>query len=565
MNPFVQEIAHFVSQHTPLDQTDVRHLIEVPKDPAHGDYAFPCFSLAKTLRKAPAAIAAQLAKTSHPWEYVETLNPMGPYVNFTVNRTRFVEVVLGSIQESGSAYGDSDLGKGKVVVADFSSPNLFKPFAVHHLRSTAIGHALCNTYEALGYSTVKVNHLGDWGTPFGKIMVAYDRWGDQEALQAHPTLELFRLYVKFEEQAQEDDTLNEEARQRFSRLERGDPQVVSRWESLRASCLKELGRTYEMLEIHFDSWAGESFYRDMLDDLIQSLVDSGLAVQSEGALVVNLDDYDLPPFLLRKRDEASLYQTRDLAAALYRHRHYGFDKLIYVTDSGQSLYFRQLFKVLELMGEDWVGQAVHVPFGLLNFKGGKMSTRQGNVILLEDVLNRSVELTRAIIEEKNPGLEGKDRVARDVGIGAVIFADLSSRRNKNIEFDWEEVLNFNGETGPYIQYTHARFCSVLRKRGQSGLNQANLGLLGEEAEYAVVKTLERLPATILAAAEAFEPSLIAGYLLELCAQANRFYNGCRVLGDDEALTRARVALTYCITVALRKGLSLLGMKAPERM
>ena len=565
MNPFVQEIAQFISKHTPLEQDKAQQLIEVPKDPKLGDYAFPCFALAKTLKKAPAAIATELAGVSYHWTYIGALRAIGPYLNFTVDKTRFARYVLENILDAGIHFGDSDEGAGKNVVVDFSSPNLFKPFAIHHLRTTGIGNAICKLYEALGYHCIKVNHLGDWGTPFGMIMVAYDRWGDESQLRAHPTFELGRLYVKFGEEAAQDENLNDEARERFRKLEGGDAEVLAQWEWLREACMNELTRVYEMLDIQFDAYAGESFYRDMLDDVVQAVLDAGLAIESEGALIVKLDDYSMPPCMLRKRDGATLYHTRDIAAALYRYEHYHFDKMIYVTDAGQSLNFRQFFKVLELMGKDWIENVVHVPFGLLNFKGGKMSTRQGNVILLEDVLDKAIELTRAIIEEKNPDLEDRETVAREVGVGAVVFADLSSRRNKNIEFDWDEVLNFNGETGPYVQYTYARFCSVLRKYGKEVPSDIDVSLLKEDAEHVLIKILERLPEEIHAAAAAYEPSMIANYLLELCTEANRFYNSYRVLGNDVALTRARVALVYCTTMALRKGLYLLGMKAPERM
>jgi len=565
VNPFVQEIARFISKFTPIEEAQVQELIEVPKNAKLGDYAFPCFALAKAFKKPPAAVAAVLANTAHDWRHISQANAAGPYLNFSVDRTAFAQYVLESILRSGVGYGNSDEGNGKKVVVDFSSPNILKPFAVHHLRSTGIGNSICRLYEALGYECVRVNHLGDWGTPVGKIMVAFDRWGDAKELKAHPTYELFRLYVKFGEEAKKDERLNDEARKRFSRLEGGDVEAVAQWMSLREACLRELKRVYRMLGIEFDSYAGESFYRDAVDGVVGLAVDAGLAIESEGALVVPLDEFGMPPCILRKRDEATVYATRDIAAALYRWEHYGFAKMVYVTDAGQSLHFRQFFKVLELMGKDWIKTAVHVPFGLLNFKGGKMSTRHGNVILLEEVLKKSIQLTRAIIEEKNPELEDKDRVARDVGVGAVVFADLSSKRNKNVEFDWDQVLNFNGETGPYVQYTHARFCSVLRKYGQKVPDRVDAALLADEAEYAVIRILERLPSVIAAAAKAYEPSLVAGYLLDLCTEANRFYNECRVLSDNEPLTRARVALTYCIAIVLRKGLLLLGMKAPEQM
>ena len=572
MNPFVQEMVHLISEATEMDEEAVHGSIEVPPDERLGDYAFPCFVLAKRFKKSPALIAQELAERIQTGPYVSEVRSAGPYLNFVVDKQKLVWHVLGQITEQGLSFGTDHRGTGKTVVLDFSSPNIAKPIGVHHLRSTALGNALYKIHDFLGYRCVRINHLGDWGTQFGQVVVAYKRWGDQAEVEADPIVKIMELYVKFHEEAEKNPALHEEARDWFNRMEQEDEEALGLWRWLKEETLRELRKVYDTIDVQFDSYAGESFYIDMLDDTIQEIVDTGLAVESEGALIVSLDQCDMPPCMLRKRDGSSLYATRDITAALYRFRKYHFDKMIYTTDTAQILHFKQFFKVLELMEKDWANRCVHVPFGRMNLKDGTMSTRKGRVILLEDLLDRATELTGEIIERKNPHLENKDQVAREVGVGAVIFADLSTRRAKDVVFDWDEVLNFDGDTGPYLQYTHARFSSVLRKYGEEvPPKKADLSLLEQPEEITVVKILDRFPGQVQNAAEACEPSLIASYLIDLATAANRFYNtgvkdrARRVIGDDPKVTDARIVLTYGVKVVLERGLKLLGMKSPERM
>ncbi|MDA0747898.1 MAG: arginine--tRNA ligase [bacterium] len=565
-NSFKEEIAQKIADGSGLAAGDVVGLIEVPPNPEMGDYALPCFTLAKTLRKAPNLIAQELAEKMEPSGRITEVKAAGPYLNFFVSQDAFVQETVEEILAKGRAYGRSEEGLGKIVVIDFSSPNVSKPFTIAHLRSTAIGNSLCRIYEAVGWKVVGINHLGDWGAPHGMNIAAYKRWGDDEAIKKNPPYELFNLYVKFNAEVEKDPSLKEEVREWTRKLEDGDSEARRLWSWFREETVKDFKRMYDRLGVTFTEYIGESFFHDHVDGVIGELKDKRLAVESEGALVVKLDDYDMPPCILQTGHGTSVYHSRDLAAALHRKKTYNFDRMLYATDAGQALHFRQFFKVLELMENDWAKDCVHVPFGLISFKDGKMASRRGNVIFLEDVLDRAVELTRQIIEEKNPNLPNKDEVAENVGIGAVIYADLDSRRTRDVLFDWDEILNFNGETGPYIQYTHARYCSVLRKYGEEvPPSNPDLSLLVEPEAISVVKCLQKFPGRILGAAEANEPSQIASYLIELCAAANRFYNAHRVVSEEEALTRVRVTLVYSITVVLASGLHLLGMKAPEEM
>jgi len=565
MNPFVQEIVKSIAAHMDLSEEEIAGQIALPPNPEMGEYAFPCFVLAKTMRKAPAVIAEELAGKVKPGVLIRAVRNAGPYLNFEVKRDRLAAFVLGEIFEQGERYGTSDEGSGKTVVIDYSSPNIAKPIGIHHLRTTAIGHALYRIYEALGYRCIGINHLGDWGTQFGTVIVAYKRWGQEGLLKKAPIHYLLELYIKFHQEAEKDPSLEDEARGWFVKLEHGDEEATALWRLFRDLSLEELKRIYEQIGVRFDFYWGESFYNEMLDDTIAAMEAKGLLRESEGALIVDLSPHGLPPYLIRKRDGATLYQTRDIAAAFYRHERFGFSKMLYVVGAQQNLHFQQLFKVLELMGCPWVKDCAHVNFGTMRFKDGRMSTREGKIVFLEEVFERAVALTQAIIEEKNPDLKDKNKVARDVGIGAVLFADLSTRRIKDVAFDWDEVLNFDGETGPYVQYTHARFCSVLRKYGKLIEVDVDFSLLKAKEELAVVRLLEGFPRTVKAAADQYEPSLIARHLLDLSTEANRFYNTCRVMGEDEALTRARILLVAAVKTVLAKGLVLLGMKAPEEM
>ncbi|RMF83772.1 MAG: arginine--tRNA ligase, partial [Nitrospinota bacterium] len=443
MKKFLTAIVQLLQPHVPLSAEEIERTLELPPDPQMGDYGFPCFSLARHWKKAPAQIAAELAQRLQPTPLIPTIRPLGPYLNFFLHRPTVIQEVLEEISAQGAAYGQSKEGEGKTVIVEFSSPNIAKPFGVGHLRSTVIGHALHHIYQALGYQTIRINHLGDWGTQFGKLIVAYKTWGKEEVLQANPIRVLYDLYVRFHEEAEQNPALEDEARTWFKRLEDGDPEARRIWQWFNELSLKEFQRIYDRLGISFDYYTGESFYNTMLEDLVRRIQEAGLARYSEGALIVDLTPYNMPPLLLKKRDEATLYATRDLAAAEYRYRTFHFDKMLYVVGADQKLHFQQFFKVLELMGYDWVKRCVHVDFGLVKFNDEKMGTRRGNIIFLEEVLDKAVALAQSIIEEKNPHLEKKREVAEQVGIGAVIFADLSSRRTKDVQFQWERVLNFD--------------------------------------------------------------------------------------------------------------------------
>ncbi len=566
-NPFVKEIVQQLVGLSGVPSETLTRLIEVPPDPDLGDYALPCFSLAKTLRKAPNRIAEELAGQLNVGGRISEARAVGPYVNFFVRPASFVQAVLSKVLAEGRDYGRADVGKEKRVVIDFSHPNVAKPFGIHHLRSTVIGNALRNIFRVLGYEVIGINHLGDWGTQFAKLIAAWKRWGKGELTEGVINVEmLLDLYVRVHEEIEDDPAVEEEARNWLRRLEDGDPETRRMWQVCVNVSLKEFERIYDMLGITFESVAGESFYQDKIPETLKRLEARGLTQISEGATIVDLQAWDMPPFMALRSDDATLYATRDLAAAEYRWETYRFDRMLYVVDLAQSLYFKQLFKVLELMGHKWDDRCVHVLFGRLRFKDRTMSTRRGQIVFLEDVLNKAVDLTRAIIDEKNPNLPDKEQVAREVGIGAVIFADLDSRRARDVVFDWEEVLNFNGETGPYVQYTHARYSSVLRNSGRAlPPSDVDFSLLTEPETLAVVKCLEQFPARIERAAETYEPSIIATYLIDLCTVANRFYNTRRVILEDAPLTSARVALVYAITTVLAAGLDLLGMKAPKQM
>jgi arginyl-tRNA synthetase len=563
---FSEEIAGMLAEPANLSAADLLPLIEVPPEPEMGDYALPCFTLAKTFRKSPNQIAENLASSVTPTERIKEVRATGPYLNFFIDPIALVRETMGAIFLKGQEFGTGTDGSRKTVVIDFSSPNISKPFTIGHLRTTAIGHSLGRIYAALGWNVVGINHLGDWGAPHGMNIAAYKLWGDEEALRKNPPYELFNLYVKFNAELEKDPSLIEAVRSWTRKLEQGDEEALSLWQWFRDETIKDFQKMYDRMGITFTETIGESFFHEKVDAVVEELREKELAEESEGALVVKLDDFDMPPCILQTGHGTSLYHGRDLAAAMYRKEKYNFDRMIYTTDAGQSLHFKQFFKVLELAGYEWAEDCVHVPFGVITFKDGRMSTRRGNVIFLEDALNRAVELTKQIIEAKNPDLPDKEQIAEDVGVGAVIYADLDSRRTRDVVFDWDEILNFNGETGPYIQYTHARYCSVLRKYGAK-VDGSDLDhtLLQEPETLAVVKCLGQFPGRIRAAADTNEPSAIATYLIEVCAVANRFYNAHRVVSENEELTNARVSLVYAITLVLARGLYLLGIKAPVRM
>ncbi|MFO7952859.1 MAG: arginine--tRNA ligase [Bacillota bacterium] len=569
MQKLKEEVGQTIAPLISLEEDDVLSLLEVPPDPSLGDLAFPCYTLAREFKKPPPAIAGELAEKLFGqrgclWEKAV---PTGPYLNFFIDPQAYNREIIGQVWEQGDHYGNTNLGGGQNVTIDYSSPNIAKPFGVGHIRSTVIGHALYLIFRALGYNSIGINHLGDWGTQFGKLIVAFKRWGEENKLEEKPVDYLYQLYVQFHQEAEKAPSLDEEARSWFRKLENGEEEAVAYWKRFRQLSLETYESIYSMLGIHFEYYHGESHYNQMLERVIELAREKGIARESEGALIVDLDSYDLPPVMLRKQDGATLYITRDLAAAIYRRERFNFAKSLYVVGAEQTLHFQQLFKVLELLGFKWAINCEHVPFGMIRFKEGRMSTRAGKIILLEEVLQKSVEMAREIIEEKNPDLEDKESAAWAVGIGAVRFGDLSNDRIKNIEFDWDKVLDFSGETAAYIQYAHARICSIIRKAESSYLQWDDnaVSLLIKEEEVALVKTLALLPEKVIVSAESYRPSILARYLIDVAREFNRFYHNCPVLSSEAEIQQGRLLLINATRQVLANGLGLLGIIAPDKM
>lgn len=548
-----------------LTLEEIVALIEVPPNKEMGDFAFPCFKLAKVFRKAPNMIAADLAENIEAKGAISKVMPLGGYVNFFVNKSQLAETVINDVLTKKEKYGHTDLGQDKAVVIDFSSPNIAKPFHIGHIRTTVIGNALYKIYDSQGYNVVRVNHLGDYGTQFGKLIVAFKLWGSKEAVEANPIPELLKLYVKFHEEAEQKPEMEDEARAWFTKLENGDEEAKALWQWFRDESLKEFARVYDLLDIEFDSYAGESFYSDKMGVVIDQLKEKGLLVQSQGTNVVDLEKYNMPPALITKNDGSTLYMTRDLAAAIYRKNTYDFDKCIYVVGSQQSLHFQQLFKVLELMGYEWSKDLIHVPFGMVALEEGTMSTRKGRVVFLEDVLKQAVEKTKEIVLSKNPNAKNVEQIAKQVGVGAVVFQELSNSRIKDYTFSWSRTLSFEGETGPYVQYTHARCCAVLRKAEEEGTADINYDLLSEGDGAEVLKVIGSFNKAILAAMRKNEPHIITRFVLDLAQAFNKFYHDNPILVDDVEVRKARLALVAATRQTIENALALLGMHAPERM
>ena len=548
-----------------LTLEEIVALIEVPPNKEMGDFAFPCFKLAKVFRKAPNMIAADLAENIEAKGAISKVMPLGGYVNFFVNKSQLAETVINDVLTKKEKYGHTDLGQDKAVVIDFSSPNIAKPFHIGHIRTTVIGNALYKIYDSQGYNVVRVNHLGDYGTQFGKLIVAFKLWGSKEAVEANPIPELLKLYVKFHEEAEQKPEMEDEARAWFTKLENGDEEAKALWQWFRDESLKEFARVYDLLDIEFDSYAGESFYSDKMGVVIDQLKEKGLLVQSQGTNVVDLEQYNMPPALITKNDGSTLYMTRDLAAAIYRKNTYDFDKCIYVVGSQQSLHFQQLFKVLELMGYEWSKDLVHVPFGMVALEEGTMSTRKGRVVFLEDVLKQAVEKTKEIVLSENPNAKNVEQIAKQVGVGAVVFQELSNSRIKDYTFSWSRTLSFEGETGPYVQYTHARCCAVLRKAEEEVTADINYDLLSEGDGAEVLKVIGSFNKAILAAMRKNEPHIITRFVLDLAQAFNKFYHDNPILVDDVEVRKARLALVAATRQTIENALALLGMHAPERM
>ncbi|MBF1134096.1 MAG: arginine--tRNA ligase [[Eubacterium] brachy] len=554
-----------------IENLDVASLIEVPTDEKMGDYAFPCFRLAKEFRKAPDAIAAEIAERLQKNPMFESVENVNAYVNIKIKRTDFIKDVIEDAVLKGDSFTKSNEGEGKKVLVDYSSPNIAKPFHIGHIRSTVIGNALYLIYKNLGYDVVRINHLGDYGTQFGKMIVAYRKWGNKEDVQREPIKTLLSYYTKFHEEAGKNPELDEEARRIFVKLENGEAEEVALWKWFKEESLKEFEKVYKMLNIQFDSYAGESFYSDKIPAAVAQLEEKGLLKESQNSIIVDLDQFGLAPALVKKSDGSTLYITRDIAAALYRKDTYDFYKCLYVVASQQDLHFKQLFKVMELMGNQWAQNCIHVQFGMVSLAEGTLSTRKGRVVFLEDVLNKAVEKTREVVVEKGVVSENIDRVAEEVGIGAVVFNELAHNRIKDYTFDWDKVLNFEGETGPYVQYTHARSCSLLRKAGKDMVSKAkNLDnidyeKLTSDTMYELAKLIHNMPEVIKEAADRYEPSVVTRHVVKIAQGFNRFYNEERILQGDATGTVSRLTLVIATKNAIKNGLALLGIKAPERM
>ena len=545
-----------------LDQDAILNLLEQPKSSDLGDIAFPAFSLAKVERKAPQAIAADIVEkidTTHFDKVVAT----GPYVNFFLNKAEISGQVIKDVVKEGANYGQQNEGKGENVTIDLSSPNIAKPFSVGHLRSTVIGDALSNIFRKMGYNTIKINHLGDWGKQFGLLMVAYKKWGSKEAVEANPIDELLQLYVRINAEIENDPALDDEGRLWFKKLEDGDPEATELWQWFRDESLVEFNRIYELLGVEFDSLNGEAFYNDKMDEGIKILEEKGLLEESKGASIVNLDDVNLPPAMIKKSDGATLYITRDIATAMYRARTYNFVKSIYVVGQEQSNHFRQLKAVLKKMGFDWSDDMTHVDFGLVTKNRQKLSTRKGNIILLEPTLQEAISRAKSQIEDKNPELENKEAVAHAVGVGAVKFYDLKTDRRNGYDFDLEAMVSFEGETGPYIQYAYARIQSILRKADFTPDANADYRLNDAES-WEIIKLLQDFGRVVKRAADNYEPSLIAKYAISLAQAFNKYYAHTRIL-DESPERDSRLALSYSTAVVLKESLRLLGVDAPEKM
>jgi len=558
------KIINLLSDSIPeLPKDTIADIIEVPPKTDMGDFAFPCFSLAKIYRKAPPLIAQELKEKISTVDYLDKIEANGGYLNFFVDKVKFSKQIVNNYF-SQPDYGSSNEGSGKSICIDYSSPNVAKNFHVGHLRTTIIGNSLYKIFSKLGYDVVRINHLGDWGTQFGKLIVAYKRWGSKELIEANGISALMDIYVKFHEEANNDDSLNDEARFWFTRMEKGDEEALEIWKWFRDISLEEFMRVYKILELDFDSYAGESFYNDKMASVIDELEEKHLLESSEGAKIVDLESYGMPPCLITKKDGSSLYATRDIAAAIYRKKTYDFDKCIYVTGLEQKLHFAQWFKVIELMGYNWYKDLLHVPYGLVSLKEGKISTRQGNVIYAEDILNESIRKIEHIIEEKNPNIPDKSTVAKQVGIGAILFNDLYNQRIKDVIFDWDKLLNFDGETGPYVQYTYARASSVIRRIGDVP-DEIVYSHLTDDASIALLKEFDRFPLIIKEAANKLEPSVIARYSMAVAQAFNRFYRDNQVNVEDSSIKHTRANVVIITKNILKNSLDLLGIQCPEQM
>ena len=558
------KVIDIIAKAANLDTETVSNLIEIPPKADMGDYAFPCFQLAKTLRKAPPMIATDIAQAIGEQDIIERLEVKGAYLNFFLKKEMFVKDMVE--KSTAVNFGSSAIGEGKSICIDYSSPNVAKNFHVGHLRTTIIGNALYKIYSKLGYKVERINHLGDWGTQFGKLIVAYKAWGSKEAVEKDGVAELMKLYVKFHDEAEKDDSLNDQARDWFTQMEHGNEEALEIWQWFVDISLKEYKGTYELLGMEFDHYLGESFYRDKTSDVVSRLTDANLLKESEGAKIVDLEEYNMAPCLIMKKDGSSIYATRDLAAIFYRKATWNFEKCLYVTGQEQKLHFAQVFKVVELLGNEWAKDSlVHIPYGLVSLEGAKLSTRSGNIIYAEDILLEAISKVKEIIAEKNPDLADKDEVAKIVGVGAIIFNNLYNQRIKDVSFKWDKVLNFDGETGPYVQYTYCRCASILRTIAYNPNADIDYSLLLDDEAIALLKEINRFPQVVADAAEKYEPCIVARFAMDVAQSFSRFYNACRVNVEDDALRNARGKLVEITKTTLKDALDLLGINCPEQM
>ncbi len=564
-----EEIAKTIAKATDIKQEELKSYIEMPKDAKNGDYAFPCFRLAKELKKAPPVIASEIKeKIEINPEIIEKVEIAGGYLNFYINKQIITKEVLEKV-EQGIGYGKMAIGKGKNIVIDYSAPNIAKPFHIGHLRSTVIGAALYNIYKYLGYNVTGINHLGDYGTQFGKLIEGYKRWGEEYDIDAKPIEELTKIYIRINKLCKEDETVLEECRNNFKKLEDKDPYCVELWEKFRKVSLQEFQKVYDLLGSKFDSWNGEAFYADKMQEVIEILEKTGKVVESQGARIIDLEDQGInTPCIIEKTNGSTTYATRDLAAILYRARTYDFDKALYLTSYEQTLHFKQIFEVAKLLGidEKYTNGLIHVPFGMVLLPTGKMSTREGNIVKLEELLGEAIQRAEKVIEQKNPDLEDKKEVAKKVGIGAVIFNDLSNNRVKDEIFEWDAILNFQGETGPYIQYTYVRTKSVIEKAGKvPELKDVNLECLQDEYSQNIIKLIYNFEDILVQVTNKEEPSILSRYLIDLAKAFSSFYNENKIICEDKELQDARIYLTYSVGQILKMGAELLGMEMPNKM
>ena len=566
---FKQKIAQEISKTTNISENQIIEYIEVPTDEKMGDFSFPCFKLAKELKKAPAVIAQEIKENiKFEEELMQDIQVVNGYLNFYIAPKEYVSNVLKEISAQKEEYGKSIIGNGKNIVVDYSSPNIAKPFHIGHLRSTVIGNAIYKTYKRLGYNCIGVNHLGDYGTQFGKLIEGYKRWGTEYNIEENPIEELTKIYVRINNLCKEDETVLEECRNNFKKLEDGDETCIELWNRFKNLSIKEFQKVYNLLNVKFDSWNGEAFYSDKMQEVVDTLNKKQLLQQSEGALVVNLDKYDMPPCIIEKTNGSTTYATRDLAAILYRARTYDFDKAIYVTSYEQILHFRQIFEVAKYLdlNEKYTNGLVHVPFGMVQLKTGKMSTREGNIIKLEDLLNEAINRVIKIMDEKNPNLENKEEIAKKIGVGAVIFNDLYNSRIKDEIFDWDTMLNFNGETGPYMQYIYVRAKSLLEKAGYiPEISEVDFTKLTDIQSLRVVKLIYSFEDILKQSAEKYEPYIIARYLIKLAQAFSSFYNENKIIVEEKDVQNARIYLTYATGLVLKIGAEILGIQMPEKM